>query len=350
MVLTLSKSHTSSCTSREIRLKARPTGLLRPENFELVEVPLPTVRGDQLLLRNRFIRVASSMRMMISEGAEAIEGVPFPALKPGDALGEAAVAEVLAAPAASGFAEGDLVSHHDGFREFAAVPAGACVRVDPNLPEPLMHLGHGWTAYAALKRCARVRAGDVVFVSSAAGAIGSMAAMIARRLGARRVIGSTSSRDKAQRLQTELRYDAAVIRGEGSIREQLRGAAPEGIDVALDNVGGEQLAAAIEVARHGARLVVLGALSGQLAVEGTGRTAPVTLDSFPILLKRLEIRGYSADDDSDAQAEFNSIFADAVRAGEMHFPHVRIRGIEQAPKALCDVAAGRYVGTVLIEV
>lgn len=349
MELSFSESPAVPSTSREVRLRRRPNGLPRPEHFEVVTVPSPAPREHEVLVRNRCFRVPSSIRMMIAEGAEAVEGVPFPVLRPGDTLAEEAIGEVLAAPVDSGLSRGDLVLHHRGFRELAAVPIEQCTRLDDSLPDPAMHLGQGWTAHAALTRAARVRAGDVVFVSSAAGAIGSMAAMLARRLGARRIIGSTSSREKARILQSELGYDDVVLRGGRPLLEQLREVAPEGIDVALDNVGGEHLRAAVFAARRGARIVVLGALSGQLAAEGNGRTAPVTLDSFPILLQRIELRGYSADDDPEARDEYARLLGEAVRSGRMHFAHTRIRGIERAPEALCEIVAGRYVGTCVIE-
>jgi NADPH-dependent curcumin reductase CurA len=335
--------------SREIRLRARPTGLPGPENFAVASTPSPVPGDGDVLIRNRVFRVSASIRMMISEGAEAVDGVPFPALRPGDTLAEAAVGEVISAPAGSHFSRGDLVLHRAGFREFAAVPVASCCRLDGSLPDPAMYLGHGETAFAALTRGTQVRDGDTVLVTSAAGAIGSMAAMIARSLGARRVIGTTSSREKAALLCSTLGYDVALAREDGPMLEQLREAAPEGIDVALDAVGGDQLRAAVLMSRRDARIVVLGALSGQLAPVGTGRTAPVELDSFPILLRRLTLRGYSADDDPDTRAEWNRMFAEGLRSGAMTFPHVRVRGLEHAPEVLVDVIHGRYVGTVLIE-
>jgi 2-alkenal reductase len=210
------------------------------------------------------------------------------------------------------------------------------------------YLAHGWTAYAALTRGVQVRSGDTVFITSAAGAIGSMAGQIARLLGASRVIGSTGDRRKSDRLIHELGYDATVIRGEGSMVEQLSAVAPDGIDILLDNVGGEQLQAAVSAAREGARFVLVGALSGQLAPAGTGRAAPVELDSFQILLKKLTMRGYSADEDPDARIEWEERFAAWLRSGSIIFPHVVLQGIEAGPTAIQNVAEGRYFGTVVV--
>lgn len=333
--------------SREVKLAVQPTGLPKPENFKLVEVPTPAPKAGEALIRNRYFRISASLRMMISEGAERVEGVPFPALRPGDTLFEETVGEVVSAPAGSGLSAGDTVLHNLGWREFAAVPINECTLVDDTLPDVAAHLSHGWTAYATLTRGVQIRPGDTVFVSSAAGAIGSMAGQIARLLGASRVIGSTSSLEKARRLVSELGYDGAIVRGEKPLAAQLAEVAPDGVDIYLDNVGGPQLQAAVKAARTGARFVVVGALSGQLAAQGTGRTAPVQLDSFDLLLKKITIRGYSADDDPEVRSEWTHRFAEWLRLGDICFPHVVIDGLEAAPGAVRDVTDGRHFGVVL---
>jgi NADPH-dependent curcumin reductase CurA len=334
---------------REIRLAVNPTGLPRIEHFDVVKVPLTAPKHDEAVVRNLYFRVSASLRMMISEGAADIEGVPFAALQPGDALAEEALGEVIAAPAGSGLSPGDLVLHFLGWREYAILPADQCRRVDDILPDPAAHLGHGWTAYAALTCGVRICPGDSVFISSAAGAIGSMAGQIARRLGAAKVFGSTSSQDKARRLVSELGYDAAVVRGGKPIAHQLAEVAPEGLDVIVDSVGGDQLQAAVATARRGARVLLLGALSGQLNPDGAGRSAPVELDSFQLLLKEITIRGYSADRDMALRAQWTRKFATWLRSGEIRFPHAVVQGIENAPRALEDAVAGRYFGTVLVK-
>jgi len=336
-------------SNHEVRLLRRPAGLPTRENFELITTPLPVVKDGEALIRNRWFLLSASLRMMIAQGAEDVKGVPFPALREGDTLGGEALAEVVSAPAGSGLSPGDLVLHFHGWREYAAVPAARCRKIHEGLPDPVAHLGHGWTAYAALTRGVQIRRGDTVFVSSGASAIGSMAGQIARLLGAGRVIGSISSREKAVRLVSELGYDAAVFRGTRSIAEQLVEAAPEGLDVFLDNVGGEQLQAGIANAREGARVVIVGCLSGQLANQGAGRNSPVELDSMQLLLKRIVIRGYSADDDADIQAEWTRHFGDWLRSGAIRFPHTVIAGLERAPEALEQVMRGDYLGAAIVK-
>ncbi|GAA1960240.1 MDR family NADP-dependent oxidoreductase [Kitasatospora viridis] len=336
--------------NREIRLAARPAGLPGPEHFALVEAPVPDPGPGQVLVRNRWFRLSASLRMMISEGATEVEGVPLPALGPGDVLGGEALGEVLAAPAGSGLRAGQLVRHPLGWREYAAVPVAACLPVGDELPDPVAQLGHGATAYAALTRGLALRRDDTVLVTAASGAIGSMAGQLARLLGAGRVVGTTGSAAKAARLVAEFGFDAAVVRGAAEpLAEQLARAAPAGFDAVLDAAGGEQLAAAVATARTGARIALIGALAGQLAPGGAGRSAPVTLDSFQLLVKKLTLRGYSADDDPDVAAEWPAVFGRWLRDGRIRFPHQRVAGLERAPQALVELMAGQRFGAVIVE-
>ncbi|MFI1355892.1 MDR family NADP-dependent oxidoreductase [Streptomyces sp. NPDC020898] len=333
-------------TQREVRLAAEPDGLPLPEQFRVVETPVVAPGEGEVLVRNLYFHVFATLRILI---AGATRDTPFPALAPGDTLVGAAVGEVVEAPEDSGLRPGDVVSHWLGWREYAVVPVAECTRLDlTSLPDPIAHLQQGWTAYAALTRGVELRPGDTVFVSAGGSGIGSMAGQIARLLGAGRVIASTGSQEKAERLRTELGYDDVVIRGAAPLAEQLAKAAPDGIDVYVDNVGGEQLRAAVDAARPGARFVLIGALSGQLAPDGTGTTAPVELDSLPLIHKRIEIRGFSSDDFDD-KAEWTERFGAWLSAGEITFPHVRIKGIERAPQTLLEVIEGRHIGAVVIE-
>jgi NADPH-dependent curcumin reductase CurA len=333
--------------SREVRLSALPQGLPRPEHFTVVETPLPVPADGEALIRTRWFQVFPAIRTVIGGGLEGT--TPFPAIHPGDTLFGAAVGEVVTAPEGSALRPGELVFHWQGWREYAAVPAAECTPLGHTLPDPAEHLSMGWTPYGALTRAARVSPGDTVFVTSGAGSVGSLAGQIARLLGAGRVIGSTGSPAKAARMVSELGYDAVVLRGAEPIADQLAKAAPDGIDVLLDNVGGEQLQAAVAAASPGARFALVGALSGQLSPDGNGTTAPVEIDSFQLILKRIAIRGFSGQEDPTARPEWNERFGDWLRSGRITFPHVRIQGIENGPRALHEVMGGQHLGTVIVE-
>ncbi|WP_430784056.1 MDR family NADP-dependent oxidoreductase [Actinoplanes sp. G11-F43] len=311
---------------REIRVAALPHGLPRADDLAVAEVPIPVAGAGEVLVRNRYFTVFAALRTLLA-------GMSGP--RAGDTLFGPALGEVVSAPSDSGLRAGDLVEHLLGWREYAVVPVGSCLPLDERLPDPLVHLAQGATAYGALTRAVQVRPGETVFVSGGAGSLGSIAGQVARLLGAGRVVGSTGSPWKAERMLTEFGYDEVVPRG----------SAPEQVDVLFDTVGGDDLRAAIAAARPGARFALVGALSGQLSASGPGTTAPVEIDSFALVLKQIAVTGYSSMGDHAVRGEWLTRIA-----GRIHFPHERIGGIAAAPQAMQDVLAGRYAGTVIIEV
>ncbi|MEU8526932.1 MULTISPECIES: MDR family NADP-dependent oxidoreductase [Streptomyces] len=333
-------------TVREVRLATSPSGLPAEEHFTVVETPLPEPGPGQVLVRNRHFLVFPGLRTLI--GGET-DGVPLPALRSGDTLFGPAVGEVVAASPDSRLRPGDPVAHLLGWREYALLPAAECTPLGDALPDPVAHLAQGSAAYGALTRLAGVREGDVVFVAGAAGAVGSLAGQIARLLGAGKVIGSTGSPWKAERLVRELGFDAVVVRGAGSVAAQLAEVAPEGIDVLVDTVAGEDLVAAVGAARQGARFALVGALSGQLSAQGSGGSAPVEIDAFRLVVRGVSLRGYSGADHPDVEEEWTGRFGDWLRSGEITFPHSRIAGIDRAPRALQELIAGRHFGAVVVE-
>jgi NADPH-dependent curcumin reductase CurA len=337
-------------TSREVRLASHPTGLFQPEHLVIADVAQREPQPNDVVVRNRWFRVSISTRLMATQGAEAVKGIPFPVLKPGDTLADGAIGEVISCPLGSGLRVGEYVSHPLGWREHATLDASQCVALGSEPIDPVAYLGHGWTAYAALTRGIQVREGDTVFVSSGAGAIGSMAGQIARKLGASRVIGSTSTQDKADWMKADLGYDSVVMRHGRPVAEQLAEAAPDGIDVFVDMVGGEQLTAAIAMAREGARFVILGALTAELNTTESTLLAPVELDSFRLVIKGVTLRGYSADSDApDAFEEWMQCARRWQREGEFCLTHTTFNGIDRAPQALHEACSGKLRGVVIVE-
>jgi NADPH-dependent curcumin reductase CurA len=347
-------------TSREVRLAAVPEGLPRPADFAVIEAPLPAPAPHQVLVRNRQFLVFGGLRTLTGGAAK---DTPVPGLHRGDVLYGPALGEVVLAPPGSPLRPGDLVTHLFGWREYALVPVGECTAVDPALPDPVAQLSSGSAAYGALTRLTGVREGDVVLITGAAGGVGSLAGQIARLLGATRVIGTTGSPQKAERLVTELGYDAALTAGSWreaqgasdsreayrAFTKQLADAAPDGIDVLLDTVGGTQLTAAVDAARQGARFALVGSLSGQLAAEGSGATAPVEIDAFRLIIKGVSLKGYVGTDHPGVEAEWTGRFADWLWSGKIRFPLTRITGINRAPQALQELIQGQQFGTVVVE-
>ncbi|MEV6765031.1 NADP-dependent oxidoreductase [Streptomyces sp. NPDC051105] len=331
-----------NATHRLVRLARRPDGLPTPDDFILEQASIPRPEVGQILVRNTHFLVFPGLRTLI--GGETRD-VPLPPLHPGDALFGPAIGEVVDGP----LRKGQLVLHLQGWREYATPAAAECRLLDSTLPDPVAYLAQGSAAYGALTRLAEVKEGHTVFVTGAAGAVGTMAGQIARLLGAVRVVGSTGSPDKAQRLERELGYDALVLRGAAPVGRQLAEAAPDGIDVVLDTVGGEQLTAAVHAANRGARFALVGALDGQLSPERAGGSAPTVLDTYRLLTRGITIAGYSGVHHPDVEAEWEACFGDWLRAGDIHFPYTPVRGMDHAPGALPALIAGRSFGAAIVE-
>lgn len=336
--------------AREVRLVEEPEGLPERRHFAVVEGPVPEPGPGEVLVRNRHFMLFAALRTLMGG---SVRDTPLPPLRAGDPLFGPTVGEVLSVPDGSELRPGTPVLHMLGWREYAVLPAEQCVPLDQDgaLPEPVQYLNQGSAAYGALTRFGQVRAGDTVLVTGAAGAVGTLAGQIARQLGAGRVIGTTGSAEKAERLVAELGYDAVVLRGAGpgSFAQRLAQAAPDGVDVLLDNVGGEQLAAAVDAARKGARFALVGALSGQLAADGDGSTSPALLDGYRLILRGVSLHGYSGADHPDVTPEWTERFGTWLRSGAVSFPHTRVAGIERAPQAFEDLVRGRHFGTVVVD-
>ena len=324
-----------------VRLVAYPVGAIRAADFETVTEPMPVQAPGEVLIRNHAFLVAPSIKPLLSPDAAPEPGVPYPPVRVGDIPGAATLGEVCA----GALPAGTLVLHFRGWCEYTALPVDACQPVVSAL-DPLWQLGHGWTAYAALTRGAKVRPGDVVFVGSAGGAIGSMAGQIARLLGASRVVGSTSTRAKAERIRRELGYDAVIARSAGDFAEQLALVAPEGLDIVIDTVGGAQLEATLSHARNSARFALMGTLQQDL---GTA-TELIGFDSYRFLANRVTMKAYSADDDVASIPEWEERALRWQAAGGLRFPHAKVIGISEAPRALADASAGCFLGAVIVSI
>ncbi|MET8703077.1 NADP-dependent oxidoreductase [Kitasatospora sp. NPDC004723] len=332
-------------TVREIRLVAEPAGLPTPESFALVEGPLAAPGPDEVLVRNRAFLVFPGLRTLI--GGDFADA-PF-TIGPGDVLAGPALGEVLAAPAGGPLRPGDLVTHLLGWRDHAVAEAAAFTRVADGFPDPLALLSPGLTGYGALTRAARVREGDVVLVTGAAGALGTVSGQVARLLGAARVIGTAGSAAKARRLTEEFGYDAVLVRGAGPIAGQLAEAAPDGVDVLLDMVGGEQLTAAVDAARPGARFALIGTLAGQMDPARRGADAPAVVDTFRLLTRSVTVHGVSGQRYAELEPEWHERLGGWLRAGELAVPRTVLPGIAQAPGALSRLIDGDVFGAMVVE-
>ena len=328
----------------EIRLASRPKGWPTMENFELAEAAVPEPRAGQLLVRNLVMSVDPAMRGRMDD-------VPsyLPPWQLGRTLDGGAVGEVVASTA-DGFQPGDHVLHYKGWREYAAVDANQAVKVDPDAAPLGAYLGvlgmPGLTAYAGLLEVAAMKPGDVVFVSGAAGAVGSLVGQIAKLKGAASVIGSAGSAEKVRHLTEDLGFDVAFNYKDGKVRDLLRAAAPEGIDVYFDNVGGDHLEAALDVIKVHGRIAVCGMISLYNATE-----RPAAPRNLPELIKkRLSMRGFLVLDHANLRDEFQRDVSGWLREGKISYRETIVDGLRNAPAAFLDMMRGANTGKMLVTI
>lgn len=327
--------------SRQIHLASRPRGWPTADDFRLVEITVPEPGPDEVLVRNVVMSVDPYMRGRMSEIPSYVPSFALDAPLEGGAVGE------VVASCSADHAPGDHVLHRRGWREYAVVAAVDAQRVDTALAPASAYLGvlgmPGLTAYVGVSEIAALRPGDVVYVSAAAGAVGSVAGQIARLRGAGRVIGSAGSAEKVAWLR-ELGFDAAFDRRDGALRRSLRAAAPDGIDVYFDNVGGDHLEAAIAALRPHGRVALCGAISAYNATRAT----PAPRNLVVAIGKRLTLRGFIVGDHDHLRDRFIEEMAAWLRAGDVGHRETVVDGLERAPEAFLGLLGGANIGKMLV--
>ncbi|MCT2279219.1 NADP-dependent oxidoreductase [Micromonospora chalcea] len=327
--------------NREIHLASRPQGWPTAENFRLVTTEVPTPGPGQVVVRNRFMSVDPYMRGRMNDVKSYVPPFALDAPLDGGAIGEVVAGE------AGGVKPGDVVLHGLGWREYALVDAKGARKVDPDLAPVTAYLGvlgmTGLTAYAGLLDVAAMKPGETVFVSGAAGAVGSMVGQIAKLRGAGRVIGSAGSAAKVERL-TALGFDAAFDYHDGPVSKQLRAAAPDGVDVYFDNVGGDHLEAAIGAMNVHGRAAVCGMIAQYNATEPPAAPRNLAL----VIGKRLTLRGFLVSDHGHLREQFVQEVAGWLREGRLSYDETIVDGIEQAPEAFLGLLRGENLGKMLV--
>ncbi|MFG3116589.1 NADP-dependent oxidoreductase [Streptomyces sp. NPDC048197] len=329
-------------TSREWHLVARPHGWPTPEDFALREAAVPELAEGQVLVRNQHFSVDPYMRGRMNDVKSYVP--PFQLDEPMDG---GAVGEVIASRDDS-LAVGDHVLHGLGWREYAVVDAKRTAKVDPSLAPLTAYLGvlgmPGLTAYAGLLEVASFKEGDAVFVSGAAGAVGSEVGQIAKLKGASRVIGSAGSDEKVKLLVEEYGFDAAFNYKNGNVTQQLKEAAPEGIDVYFDNVGGDHLEAAISALNVHGRAAICGMISMYNATE----PSPAPRNLAMVIGKRLRLQGLLVSDHSALQPQFVEEVSAWIRSGELKYSETKVAGIERGVDAFLGLLRGENTGKMIV--
>jgi NADPH-dependent curcumin reductase CurA len=327
-----------STRTREIHLASRPTGWPTHETFRTVEVELPALGDGEVLVRNTWLSVDPYMRGRMNDVKSYVPPFELDAAMDGGAVGEVVASEY------DGLAVGDVVIHQAGWREHAVLPGRQVRKVDTSVAPASAYLGvlgmPGLTAFVGLTTIAGVREGDTVFVSGAAGAVGSVAGQIARKLGAAKVIGSAGSAEKVAWLTDELGFDAAFNYKDGKVAKLLAAHAP--VDVYFDNVGGEHLEAAIWHMADFGRLALCGAIAGY------NEPVPGPRNMFMAVTKRLTMRGFIVSDHREAASEFYRQVPGWVADGSIRYRETVVDGLDQAVDAFLGLHKGENTGKMLV--
>jgi len=322
--------------TREIRLARRPHGEPVDEDFELAVRELREPGEGEVLVRNVYMSVDPYMRGRMNDAKSYV-----PPFELGKALQGGAVGEVDGT--------GELVVHDRGWREHAVV------REDRVRPAPLPHgispsallgaLGMpGMTAWVGVTEIAPVREGETVFVSAAAGAVGSVAGQICKARGCR-VVGSAGGAAKAKYVREQLGFDACFDYRAIEARDALREVAPDGVDVYFDNVGGPQLEAAIGALNRGGRIALCGAVSQYNATE----PAPGPRNLGLLVGKRGTMRGFIVSDHADREGDFRGEVGGLIADGRLRLAETVVEGgLEAAPRAFVDMLRGEHLGKVVV--
>jgi NADPH-dependent curcumin reductase len=330
--------------NHQVRLAARPSGLPKPSDWALTEEPLPTPGAGELVAAVSHLSLDPAMRGWMNAGASYIDPVEI-----GDVMRAAGVGRVLTSEHPA-FEPGDHVYGVFGVQEYALSDGKGLIKLDPSLAPPPTYLGAlglpGMTAYFGLLDVAKMKDGDTVVVSGAAGAVGSVAGQIAKIKGAR-VIGIAGGEAKCRWLVDDLGFDAAIDYKSQDVRRALREAAPDAVDVYFDNVGGDILDAVLTRLARGARIVICGAVSQYNATDGVKGPA----NYLSLLVSRASMIGMVVFDYAARYGEAAGEIAGWMRDGRLISREDVVEGgVSLFPDALLKLFAGENIGKLVLRV
>ncbi len=329
--------------NHEIRLRNRPMGFATENDFELTEVKIPEIEEGQILVRNIFMSVDPYMRGRMGERESYI--VPFAIGKPMDG---GCVGQVVESKSEK-FREGDYILANKGWREFFVTDGKGLIPIDPNAAPIQNYLGilgmPGFTAYVGLLDIGKPKEGDTVFVSTAAGAVGSLVCQIAKIKGCR-VVGSTGSDEKVDWLLQEAGIDGALnYKTADSLTDEIKKRCPDGIDIYYDNVGGSHLELAIEQMNDFGRIV----LCGMISIYNATRPPRAPRNLISAISKRLTLKGFIVNDHNDRLSQFHHDMQQWRKEGRIHWKETIVQGLENAPNAFLRLFAGSGFGKMLVK-
>ena len=330
-------------TNRVWRLKTRPVGNIKTSDFDLASESLPELADGQILIRNIYLSLDPAMRGWLIDRPSYVPPVQIGEIMRGLAVG------VVEASNNPKFEVGNAVQGMLGWQEYV-VSGGEGVTKLPPSPLPLSaNLGlfglAGMTSYFGLLDVGQPKEGETLLVSGAAGSVGSLVGQIGKIKGCR-VVGIAGSDEKCAWLVNELGFDAAVNYKKGNLRQQLKDACPNGVDVYFENVGGEILDTALSVMNTFGRVVICGLISQYNATEAV----PGPYNFAMVISKRLKIQGFIATDYGNRVKEMIGDYARWYMEGKLKYRVDIEQGLEAAPTAINKLFDGSNQGKLIVQI
>jgi NADPH-dependent curcumin reductase CurA len=328
--------------NRQILLRQRPTGTPTPDDFSIVDRPMPEPRDGDVLRRTIYLSLDPYMRGRMSAAKSYA-----PSVVPGEVMVGGTVSVVMESRS-PGFQPGEYVFCMDGWQEYACSAGTGLRKLDPGAAPISTALGvlgmPGLTAYVGLLDIGRPKSGETVVVSAASGAVGAIVGQIARLKGCR-TVGVAGSREKCDYVVNDLGFDAAVNYRTDDLARALEAACPTGIDVYFENVGGTVLAAVLPLLNKGARIPLCGLVS-----QYNAASPPPGPNLSPLLINRALIQGFIVSDHFDRFAEFFRECSAWLRRGDLRYREDIVEGLDSAPQAFIGLLEGRNFGKMLVRV
>ncbi|MGA8399046.1 MAG: NADP-dependent oxidoreductase [Stellaceae bacterium] len=326
-------------TNRQVLLKRRPDGMPVPEDFAVVDAPLPEPGEGEVLLRGIYLSLDPYMRGRISGQRSYAKPTGL-----GEVIEGRVVGQVMRSRHPD-FREGDIAFGGYGWQTHSAVDGKGLTRLDPQAAPISTALGilgmPGLTAYAGLKTIGQPKSGETVVISAASGAVGAVAGQLAKREGCR-VVGIAGGAEKCRYVTDELGFDSCLDH-RGDLAAALDAAAPKGIDVYFENVGGAVQRAVYPRLNDFGRMIMCGMISEYNDSEP--RPGPSLVAA---VRKRLRIQGFIVSDHAALRPEYLAMAAPLVRSGALKYREDIVDGIDNAPEAFIGLLQGRNFGKLIV--
>jgi NADPH-dependent curcumin reductase CurA len=325
--------------NRKVVLASRPVGSVTEANFRVEEASVPKPGDGEVLVRNLWLSLDPYMRGRMSDQKSYVKGVDIGEVMVGQTVGE-----VLESRHPK-LKVGDTVLTQLGWQLYGVTKEAT--KIDPSRAPASYYLGlvgmPGLTAYFGLKELGQPKAGETVVVSAASGAVGSVVGQLAKLWGAR-AVGIAGGHDKCRYVKEELGFDAVIDYKAGALREELKIACPNGVDVYFDNVGGEILDTMLARMNLFGRVVVCGMISDY------NSTDPYRVRNWrAILVNRLRVQGMIVFDWKDRYGEALKELGGYLAQGKLRYRESVVQGLENAPRGLMDLLAGKNFGKQLVK-